>query len=200
MNRVLKQWSGADKLKLNDLVTKYTLNNRVDWKLISLEFQDRTPTQCKLQYRHVLNKQAPKVNEIWTVEREKQLLMLIHVYGKMWKFLSQNYFQDLNTEQLRLKFNQHLNRHKYFKMIFDSAENGERLNQKQIESVKLALERISFVKQQLEDLNSNQAAFVTMDPLEVKHLKQVELCLDQFDIQEQERKLQLILQNSLQTM
>ncbi|CAL5978220.1 Myb-like_DNA-binding domain-containing protein [Hexamita inflata] len=199
MNRVLKQWSDADKSKLSDLVSQYSLNNRVDWKLISLQFQDRTTTQCKLQYRHVLNKQAPKVNEIWTEEREKQLLALIHIYGKKWKFLQQNYFQELNPEQLRLKFNQRLNKHKEFKRILVD-DNGEQLNKKQIEAVKFALERIQHMKQQLADLNQNQTAFITMDPLELKHLKQVEKCLDQFDIQEKERKLQVILQKSTQMM
>ncbi|CAL6067341.1 Myb-like_DNA-binding domain-containing protein [Hexamita inflata] len=198
MSRVLKQWYDADKNKLNDLVRQHSLNNRVDWKFISLQFQDRTPTQCKLQYRHVLNKLAPKVNEIWTEEREKQLLTLIHIYGKKWKFIQQNYFNELNPEQLRLKFYQHLNSHKEFQRIFDSAENGERLNKKQIESVKFALERISLIKQELDELNSNQVALITMDPLKIKHLQHVEQHLDH--IQEHEQKLHVILENSLYTM
>ncbi|CAL6009551.1 Myb-like_DNA-binding domain-containing protein [Hexamita inflata] len=201
MNRVLKQWSNADKRKLSDLVTQYSLNNRVDWKLISLQFQDRTPTQCKLQYRHVLNKQAPKVNEIWTEERQKQLLALIHIYGKIWKFLQLNQLNpELNPEQLRLKFNQRLNKNKEFKRILVNADNGELINKKQIEAVKFALGRIQHMKQQLADLNQNQTAFITMDPLELKHIKQVEKCLDQFDIQEKERKLQVILKKSTKLM
>ncbi|CAL6012379.1 Myb-like_DNA-binding domain-containing protein [Hexamita inflata] len=187
MQKVTKQWSQQEKQILSKLVQANSHNSRVDWVNVASQLNCRTPIQCKLQYRHVLNKQPQRVNFEWSEEKEKELMMLIHVYGKKWKFLQQNYFPELNSEQLRLKFVSCHKIHQQYEEMFESIENGQELTEKQIKLIKIAMSRISEVKQKFKEYQENKG--VVLDPLELKLFRQAtEENLK--DLNKQEQKLQ----------
>ncbi|CAL6082016.1 Myb-like_DNA-binding domain-containing protein [Hexamita inflata] len=168
MQKVTKQWSQEEKQKLGELVQLHSHNSRVDWVKVSTQLNDRTPTQCKLQYWHVLNKQQQKVNFEWSDNKTQELIMLIHVYGKKWKFLQQNYFPELSNEQLRLKFVQCNKMHKQYHQMFENVENADKLSKKNIKVIQFCLKKIQYLKKKFAEINENKPGLILMDPLELK--------------------------------
>ncbi|CAL5991288.1 Myb-like_DNA-binding domain-containing protein [Hexamita inflata] len=183
MQKVTKQWSQQEKQILNKLVQTNSHNSRVDWVKVSAQLNNRTPTQCKLQYRHVLNKQPQRVNFEWSEEKEKELMMLIHAYGKKWKFLQKNYFPELNSEQLRLKFVQCHKLHQQYKEMFENIENGKELSEKEVKIIKITMNRMQNLRQKIKEYQENQGM---LDPLELKLFRSTtEQNFKDFDKEEQ---------------
>ncbi|CAL5991252.1 Myb-like_DNA-binding domain-containing protein [Hexamita inflata] len=187
MQKVTKLWSQEEKQKLSELVQLHSHNSRIDWVKVSAKLDDRTPTQCKLQYWHVLNKQPQKINFEWSDNQTQELIMLIHVYGKKWKFLQLNYFPELNAEQLRLKYVQCHKCHKQYEQIFECVDNGKDLSEKQIKLIKFTKNVISDVKKRFQEYQENKQ--ILLDPLELKLFRQATEENVQ-DLNKQEQKLQ----------
>ncbi|CAL6082005.1 Myb-like_DNA-binding domain-containing protein [Hexamita inflata] len=183
MQKVTTQWSQQEKQILSELVQLHSHNSRVDWVKVASQLNNRTPTQCKLQYRHVLNKQPPKVNFEWSEEKEKELMMLIHVYGKKWKFLQQNYFPELNSEQIRLKVVQCHKTLQLYEQMYKNIENGKQLSEKEVKIIKMAMHRMQNFKQKYQQYQENQGI---LDPLELKMFRSTtEQNFKDFDKEEQ---------------
>ncbi|CAL5977396.1 Myb-like_DNA-binding domain-containing protein [Hexamita inflata] len=120
MQRQQKNWSIMEKQKLNAEAEKFRQNNRINWTLVAEQMHDRTPTQCRLQYRNN-NQDRSKVNVIWSTEMSHELMLLTYMYGKKWKFLQTNYFPDFTAEQLRLKAAQQEARTQKYKSLLKKA-------------------------------------------------------------------------------
>ncbi|CAL5991174.1 Myb-like_DNA-binding domain-containing protein [Hexamita inflata] len=131
-----QQWQSSEKQLLCTLVAENTQNARVNWKNVASAFDNRTPTQCKLQFRNVLQT-CPRVNFVWSEQIEFELFVLVKFFGKKWTFLQQNYFSDLNPEQIRVKFYE-LNRKQQLQCEFER-KNGADFEEK---VVQMALGRI----------------------------------------------------------
>ncbi|CAL6012381.1 Myb-like_DNA-binding domain-containing protein [Hexamita inflata] len=186
-------WSEQEKQRLLELIEQNKTNSRVDWKIISQNLQNRTPTQCKLQYRHVLNKNTEKVNFEWTYEKEQELRMLVRLYGKKWTFLQKNYFEQLSSEKIRVKFHQLAHQIQQYNEIVRKAENKERLQPNEVKIVEIALERINKMKVKMENLEKNEQVVVKMDPLELKFVKEYAEKQNKVD-QEQKKLIELLQQ------
>ncbi|CAL6005366.1 Myb-like_DNA-binding domain-containing protein [Hexamita inflata] len=191
MQKVTKQWSQEEKQKLSDLVQLHSHNSRVNWVKVSIQLKDRTPTQCKLQYWHVLNKQPQKINFEWSLEKTQELMMLIHVYGKKWKFLQQNYFPELSTEQLRLKSVKCFKLLEHLLKILEDTGNIVDLTVNDIKMLHLCLDAIQYLKKKYSDINKNKPGIIIMDPLELKLFGQFTK-QDFADILNKEQKLKMI--------
>ncbi|CAL6095657.1 Myb-like_DNA-binding domain-containing protein [Hexamita inflata] len=191
MQKVTKQWSQEEKQKVSDLVQLHSHNSRVDWVKVSTQLKDRTPTQCKLQYWHVLNKQPQKINFEWSLEKTQELMMLIHVYGKKWKFLQQNYFPELSTEQLRLKSVKCFKLLEHLLKILEDTGNIVDLTVNDIKMLHLCLDAIQYLKKKYSDINKNKPGIIIMDPLELKLFGQFTK-QDFADILNKEQKLKMI--------
>ncbi|CAL5977514.1 Myb-like_DNA-binding domain-containing protein [Hexamita inflata] len=117
MSRKQQSWTQMEKTQLNNIVEQVKQNNRVNWTSVAEQMCGRSPTQCRLQYRNV-NKDRSKVNVVWSTEMSHELMLLIFMYGKKWKFLQTNYFPDFTAEQLRLKSAQQQAQRLKYKSIY----------------------------------------------------------------------------------
>ncbi|CAL6025137.1 Myb-like_DNA-binding domain-containing protein [Hexamita inflata] len=166
-------WSENEKNLLNKLVSKYKQNSRVNWKIISSHLQGRTPSQCKMQYRGVLNKNIEKTNFEWTDEKLIELEIIVILYGTKWKFIQQNYFPYLKTEQLQLRYQQVKRDHAQFDYLSKNASDFKNLTDKDVKVVKLAMLRLELLRKIFKNLASNQPDITAVDPLELQYYKLV---------------------------
>ncbi|CAL5980085.1 Myb-like_DNA-binding domain-containing protein [Hexamita inflata] len=166
-------WSESEKNLLNSLVCNYKQNSRVNWKIISSFFKGRTPSQCKMQYRGVLNKNIEKTNFEWTDEKLIELEIIVILYGTKWKFIQQNYFPYLKTEQLQLRYQQVKRDHAQFDYLSKNAHNFQTIQDKDVRVLKLAQLRILLLRKIFKNLSSNQPDITAVDPLELQYFKQV---------------------------
>ncbi|CAL6025136.1 Myb-like_DNA-binding domain-containing protein [Hexamita inflata] len=166
-------WSENEKNLLNKLVSKYKQNSRVNWKIISSHLQGRTPSQCKMQYRGVLNKNIEKTNFEWTDEKLIELEIIVILYGTKWKFIQQNYFPYLKTEQLQLRYQQVKRDHAQFDYLSKNASDFQSISDKDVRVLKLAWLRILLLRKIFKNLSGNQPDITTVDPLELQYYKQV---------------------------
>ncbi|CAL6065230.1 Myb-like_DNA-binding domain-containing protein [Hexamita inflata] len=172
MNRQ-QLWSENEKNLLNQLVCKYKSNSRVNWKAIASYLQGRTPSQCKMQYRGVLNKNIEKTNFEWTDEKLIELEIIVILYGTKWKFIQQNYFPYLKTEQLQLRYQQVKRDHAQFDYLSKNEPNFQTISDKDARVLKLAWLRIQLLRKIFKNLSSNQPDITAVDPLELQYYKQV---------------------------
>ncbi|CAL6026536.1 Myb-like_DNA-binding domain-containing protein [Hexamita inflata] len=123
--RQINKWSEEDRSKLINLVTSNTKNNRTDWKTVSQQIQ-RTANQCKTYYAVAIKQKIPKeCNFKWTEQMQGQLLSCVLIYGKKWSLIQKLQFQNVTTEQLRLKY------HSFLKHKQEGLELMELIKQKQ---------------------------------------------------------------------
>ncbi|CAL5991907.1 Myb-like_DNA-binding domain-containing protein [Hexamita inflata] len=161
-----QQWTQLEKQKLYKLIQQQQTNQRINWQKIATIMENRTATQCKLQYRNVLSTKKESVNFQWTHEFELQLLELVHEYGTKWKFIQYNYFSNLNTEQIRLKYYYLKSSEVQYQKMF---EKGYQLTNKDIKFLNDQLEIINICFQKMDNIQNNHANHMTsMDPLEYK--------------------------------
>ncbi|CAL6005784.1 Myb-like_DNA-binding domain-containing protein [Hexamita inflata] len=185
-----QQWTTQEKEKLYKLAQQQQTNQRINWLKIASLMENRTAQQCKLQYRNVLSVKKEALNFQWTHEQELQLLELVLEYGSKWKFLQQNYFNHLTSEQIRQKYYYIKTREEQYLKMF---QNGYQLTRKDVSLIINGLKQIEFCRLKLDQ--QSQAEMMTMDPLEYKiyskdcQEKQEELRL------EQERIMKLINQH-----
>ncbi|CAL6065232.1 Myb-like_DNA-binding domain-containing protein [Hexamita inflata] len=170
MNRQ-QLWSENEKNLLNQLVCKYKSNSRVNWKAIASYLQGRTPSQCKMQYRGVLNKNIEKTNFEWTDEKLIELEIIVILYGTKWKFIQQNYFPYLKTEQLQLRYQQVKRDHAQFDYLSKNEPNFQTISDKDARVLKLAWLRIQLLRKIFKNLASNQPDITAVDPLELQYYK-----------------------------
>ncbi|CAL5991260.1 Myb-like_DNA-binding domain-containing protein [Hexamita inflata] len=199
MQKVTKQWSKEEKQKLSELVQLHRYNSRIDWVKVSAQLQDRTPTQCKLQYWHVLNKEPQKINFEWSPSKTLELMMLIHVYGKKWKFLQQNYFPELNTEQLRLKSVKCFKVLDYLLNILENTRNITELTVNDIKMLHWSQKTILYLKKKYADINVNKPGIIIMDPLELKLFGQITQQNFAYLLKEEQKLIRLHEQIKLST-
>ncbi|CAL5991350.1 Myb-like_DNA-binding domain-containing protein [Hexamita inflata] len=169
-----QQWSELEKQRLFKLVKTYGNNQRVNWKSIATQFENRTSVQCKLQYRNVLiiDQKVDKRNFEWTDENHLNHTAIRNSFCSIWTFIQQNYFNQLKPQQLQLKYQQI----KYQRQQFDQIllENEKRiLSAQEIKLLKLGQRRIALVKQKLLDLKEIKPGITMMDPLMIKFLKEI---------------------------
>ncbi|CAL6008784.1 Myb-like_DNA-binding domain-containing protein [Hexamita inflata] len=125
--RQINKWSEEDRSRLIDLVIENTKNQRTDWKTVSQQIQ-RTANQCKTYYAVAIKQKIPKeCNFKWTEQMKGQLLSCVLIYGKKWSLIQKLQFQNVTTEQLRLKY------HSFLKHRKENLELMELIKQKQIE-------------------------------------------------------------------
>ncbi|CAL6091671.1 Myb-like_DNA-binding domain-containing protein [Hexamita inflata] len=166
-----QHWSESEKNLLNDLVCKYKQNSRVNWQIVSSCLQGRTPSQCKMQYRGVLNKNMEKINFEWTDDKLIELEIIVMLYGTKWKFIQQNYFPYLKTIQLQLRYQQVKKDHAIFDYLSKNAYNLKSISDKDVKVLKLALLRLQLLRKILKNLGSNQPDIAAVDPLELQYYK-----------------------------
>ncbi|CAL5981615.1 Myb-like_DNA-binding domain-containing protein [Hexamita inflata] len=166
-----QHWSESEKKLLNDLVCKFKQNSRVNWKMVSSCLQGRTPSQCKMQYRGVLNKDIEKTNFEWTDEKLIELEIIVIVYGTKWKFIQQNYFPYLKTVQLQLRYQQVKKDHAIFDYLSKNAYNLKSITDKDVKVLKLALLRLLLLRKIFKNLSSHQPDITAVDPLELQYYK-----------------------------
>ncbi|CAL5979659.1 Myb-like_DNA-binding domain-containing protein [Hexamita inflata] len=164
-------WSELEKQQLNELITQNTTNNRINWHKIASVLNNRTPVQCKLQYRNVLNKKREKVNVEWTEYQEVQLTVLTMMYGTKWNFIQQNYYQKMKPEQLQLKHHQINSMYVQYEEMCKNPDQYTVLNNKQIKILEYSLRRIDLIKKKLAFLAENKPGITTLDPLELQFYK-----------------------------
>ncbi|CAL5973967.1 Myb-like_DNA-binding domain-containing protein [Hexamita inflata] len=193
----MKIWSLSEKQQLVELVKQYDSTSRINWQNISKYFENRSPQQCKLQYRNVLATQLNKVNFEWSEEEHVKFELLFCIYGNKWTFIQQNYFPYLKPEQLQLKY-QLLKIHtkQYFQII--NGDLNKQLTVQEMKLVQIGLRRITAVQEKLQIFKENKPGLVLMDLLELKFLKEVvtENIVQQMD--EQLLKLNTIVKNQEQ--
>ncbi|CAL6027386.1 Conserved_hypothetical protein [Hexamita inflata] len=165
MQRQQKNWSIIEKQKLNAEAEKFRQNNRINWTLVAEQMHDRTPTQCRLQYRNN-NQDREKVNHIWSKDITYELMSLTCVYGKKWTFLQQNYFPNFTVEQLRLKLAQQEQRRTQYSEITRKAESGFELCDKEKQFLKLAHQGLQAIRIRFEEVEVNELGMLQLDPLQ----------------------------------
>ncbi|CAL6083972.1 Myb-like_DNA-binding domain-containing protein [Hexamita inflata] len=190
MQRQQRSWSITEKQKLNVATEKFKQNNRINWGLVAKQMCDRSPTQCRLQYRNN-NQNRNKVNNIWSTEMSHELMSLIYMYGKKWKFLQMNYFPDFTTEQLRLKAAQQEARTLKYKSLLKKAENDFDLDEAELKFMNQALVGHQQIISKFEQVQINELGRVQLDPLQVIFYNK--LAESNF-IVEQEEKLRVLLE------
>ncbi|CAL6088924.1 Myb-like_DNA-binding domain-containing protein [Hexamita inflata] len=167
-------WSESEKVKLSELILLNTAHSRTNWKLVASQLQNRTPTQCKLQYRNVLcQTKLEKVNFEWTDEKSIEFEMLFMIYGNKWSFIQQNYYPELKPEQLQLKYQYLKGRQAEYNALKSKISNNEQLTDKEVQLCKFVLHRIKLTRQKLAELTQNKSVLFIMDPLMTKFLKEV---------------------------
>ncbi|CAL5997829.1 Myb-like_DNA-binding domain-containing protein [Hexamita inflata] len=191
MPRQQHSWSLQEKQRLYFVVKKYKQNDRINWNLVAEQMPDRTPTQCRLQYRNN-NQNKQKVNNQWNTYMTRQLMCLTHVYGKKWNFLQKNYFPNITSEQLRLKSFQQEQKHKQYSEITLKAENGQtQMCDKEIQFLKTAYQEIKAIRIRFEQVKVNELGIVQLEPL---YLVFFNILSKNNFIAEEEKRLQRILQ------
>ncbi|CAL5977406.1 Myb-like_DNA-binding domain-containing protein [Hexamita inflata] len=190
MQRQQKNWSIMEKQKLNAEAEKFRQNNRINWTLVAEQMHDRTPTQCRLQYRNN-NQDRSKVNVIWSTEMSHELMLLTYMYGKKWKFLQTNYFPDFTAEQLRLKAAQQEARTQKYKSLLKKAVSDFVLDVAELKFMKQALVGHQQIIVKFEQVKVNELGRVQLDPLQVIFYNK--LAESNF-IVEQEEKLRILLE------
>ncbi|CAL6046047.1 Myb-like_DNA-binding domain-containing protein [Hexamita inflata] len=167
-------WSESEKVKLSELILLNTAHSRTNWKLVASQLQNRTPTQCKLQYRNVLcQTKLEKVNFEWTDEKSIEFEMLFMIYGNKWSFIQLNYYPELKPEQLQLKYQYLKGRQTEYNALKSKISNNEQLTDKEVQLCKFVLHRIKLTRQKLAELEQNKSVLFIMDPLMTKFLKEV---------------------------
>ncbi|CAL6022103.1 Myb-like_DNA-binding domain-containing protein [Hexamita inflata] len=190
MQRQQRNWSIIEKQKLNAEAEKFKQNNRINWTLVAKQMHDRSPTQCRLQYRNN-NQDRNKVNVIWSTEMSHELMLLTYMYGKKWKFLQTNYFPDFTTEQLRLKAAQQEARTLKYKNLLKKVENDFVLDGAELKFMNLALVGHQQIIAKFKQVQINELGRVQLDPLQVLFYNK--LAESNF-IVEQEEKLRVLLE------
>ncbi|KAJ6218652.1 hypothetical protein RDWZM_009809 [Blomia tropicalis] len=91
-------WTPEEDEKLRKLMEK----DGSKWSLIAQYMGNRTDSQCKKHWEHLLNK-----NE-WTQEEEKKLSELVNEYGNNWKKITENMTNHSYSDCFK-KYHMHLN-------------------------------------------------------------------------------------------
>ncbi|CAL5977520.1 Myb-like_DNA-binding domain-containing protein [Hexamita inflata] len=190
MSRKQQSWTQMEKTQLNNIVEQVKQNNRVNWTSVAEQMCGRSPTQCRLQYRNV-NKDRSKVNVVWSTEMSHELMLLIFMYGKKWKFLQTNYFPDFTAEQLRLKSAQQQAQRLKYKSIYKKIESNVALDEAELKFMNLALAGHQQIIAKFEQVKVNEIGQVQIDPLQVIFYKKLE---EKNFIVEQEKILRTMLE------
>ncbi|CAL6101677.1 Myb-like_DNA-binding domain-containing protein [Hexamita inflata] len=193
MLRKQQSWTQVEKMQLNNIVEQINevkQNNRVNWSSVAEQMCGRSPTQCRLQYRNV-NKNRSKVNVIWSTEMSHELMLLIFMYGKKWKFLQTNYFPDFTAEQLRLKSTQQEARRLKYKSIYKKIESNVALDEAELKFMNLALAGHQQIIAKFEQVKVNELGQVQIDPLQVIIYNKL---TEKNFIVEQEQKLRIMIE------
>lgn len=59
---------------------------KIDWRMISLEMENKSPRQCRERYNYHLKAELKK--GYWTEEEDKMLLIKYNEFGPKWKKIS----------------------------------------------------------------------------------------------------------------
>ncbi|CAL6108275.1 Myb-like_DNA-binding domain-containing protein [Hexamita inflata] len=121
------KWTEEDKQKLAELVNKYTIKNRTQWKQISQHI-NRPANQCKTYFTIVVQQQnSKKCNIQWTPSNRIKLIACVAIYGKKWELIRKLEFNDYSAEQLRQKYLLFIRRRKRIN-LGQKIQNNEQLD------------------------------------------------------------------------
>lgn len=92
------KFSDAEDKKLKDMVSRLGTNN---WSIISKQFKDKTPKQCRDRWRNYVDPELR--HDMWSVEEDEMLIEKFKQIGSKWTVMMK-YFNHRSSNDIRYRW------------------------------------------------------------------------------------------------
>lgn len=92
------KFSDTEDKKLKDMVSRLGTNN---WSIISKQFKDKTPKQCRDRWRNYVDPELR--HDMWSVEEDEMLIEKFKQIGSKWTVMMK-YFNHRSSNDIRYRW------------------------------------------------------------------------------------------------